>query len=139
MELFEVMLLDDCCLVVDVFVWYCIVDVEQFCCVVGVGGEVFVECCLDLILCVVMCEVLGIVLLNDILLIDCVVLMLCICNLVISEGQVLGFQVIDVCLKWIDLLFVNFNVIYVCMQVECECEVVDQIVCGCEVVQCICV
>lgn len=36
--LMEVMLLDDCCLVVDVFVCWQIIDVVQFCCVIVVGG-----------------------------------------------------------------------------------------------------
>lgn len=62
-----------------------------------------------------------------------------ICDLVCQNVEVFGVCVIDVCLICIDLFEQNLNVIYVWMCVECECEVVDEIVCGGEVVQCVCV
>lgn len=67
---------------------------------------------------------------NDIFSFDCVVLMLWICNGVICDVEVFGFEVIDVCLKCIDLLCENFDVIFVWMWVECEWEVIDEWVCG---------
>lgn len=125
---------------VDFFVIGCIFDVCNYYCVIG-GDVVLVNVCLVLIIIDLLCNQINLCILQQLVLGDCselIVNQLIGINKVVKE---LGMEIIDLCIKQIDLFIDSqvINDVYECMCVQCKQEVVKLCVEGEEQLLIICV
>lgn len=104
---------------VDFYIKWCIIDLSLYYILVS-GDEVWVKMCLNQIVNVGLCEEFGKCIVYDVVFGECDKIMEQMCVKVDNDVCKIGVQIVDVCLKCVELLIEVSEVVYCWMEVECK-------------------